>query len=71
VLHSNLMDAPGMTAGALTARLVTRWRTRLSVALHRALAEVYLRRAEKIRAAAAGADEDGRRAGVLVDVLLW
>jgi hypothetical protein len=69
VLHSNLMDAPGMTAGALTARLVTRWRTRLSVALHRALAEVYLQRAEKIRAAAA------QKTGVvplsLVDVLLW
>jgi hypothetical protein len=45
--HSNLMDAPGMTTGELTARLVTRWRTRLSVALHRALAEVYLQRAEK------------------------
>jgi hypothetical protein len=55
--------APGMTAGALTARLVTRWRTRLSVALNRALAEVYLSAARKEDPRSCSA-EDGRRAGV-------
>jgi hypothetical protein len=58
-----------MTAGALTALPGAALATRVSVALHRALAEVYLQRAEKICAAAA------QKTGVvpvsLVDVLLW
>jgi hypothetical protein len=52
VAHTNLL-LPGMTAAQLRVRLITMWRTRLSVALHRALAESYVRRAEMLRAAVA------------------
>jgi hypothetical protein len=64
---------PGMPAAQLRTRLVTTWRTRLSVALQtatllqRALAETYVRRAEMLMAAVAA--RQGVMPLAVVDVL--
>ena len=47
VAHTNMLQ-PGMKESQLRVRLITTWRMRLSVALHRALAESYVRRVEAL-----------------------